>query len=1239
MEIFMRNVPLSMTGETMRIELGPVMEGLSILNYHCEKSPKKRVGYLTVLHKSDGEKFLEVYGQITPFIGESYRQGNQSASLKNLMLMGSSVICAISKRLANDNILRGLCNDTEVRRSEKKPRNKYQSISFDVVSLACGHYMFYGGDLTFIPEQNWIASGTAKLTKRNLVLRFPDMKLRIRIPIQTVQDLIWSSDSQDQSLNITLREAPRLFRRTTRIAESTRAAEGWPRVCAIDAAHANIVAQCLVYRLEVVSDDFLDRVRKLEKLVPATTRHHIGWRGPEDCGLLAFPQELDCFESMLKEYETNDALPFNILFLLQALVWNGYLHPKIVAKLAQRLCSYYETIHGRSRDTSLTEAVSSLLKSIPYPAPHVDPAEFQPEFVLETILAAEKAWIQSGAGLRAQGREPQTSTRIYRVIVTPTSIRLVGRELEVMNRVLRKFPDHQDYFMRVQFSEENGQHFFFNQKIPSDNVYDRFSDVMMEGITIAGRKYAHLGYSHSSLRSHTSWFLAPFTHNGCEQAYETIKEDLGDFSSFRSPARCAARMGQVFSETPYALSISENNIDIDTIDDVRSADGLRVFSDGIGTYSLEVGHLLAKIVPRRKSPEQITCYQIRYAGYKGMIALDTRQQGRKICFRPSMRKFVATMDSLEICDMGSKPISLVLNRHLIKIMEDIGVRDRWFTTLQEKALGRLRRITLTKDNVATFLKFTKIGEPFKFHSFLRSTNYMDYRKDSFLRRVVEAVILRELRLIKYKARIPVQHGVTLFGVMDETGYLAEGEVYVTYNVKMHRHHKPPPGEQTLLVSRSPALHPGDVQRARNRIPPEGHALRDSHRNCIVFSQQGHRDLPSQLGGGDLDGDLYNIIWDQQALVCGNGRPLSIHPPADYHRTRPQDIGRPVIRDDMVKFFIDFLKTDHVGTIATRHVITADNSPMGTRDFACLKLARLHSTAVDYSKTGLTVDMKTAPKATPYRPHFLSTGNTGHLVHQSEVNFHEESDDDDELGDEAAVKHKYYRSRKILGHLYHSVDENSIWGRDIKSLDGKEEHESRSGGGGASESPAAVRVAVAANEFWESTRYYFTTRCEAFGIVAWADRSNEAQRIRYCYEEAVLGLMDDFSEHSKKPLSELEVFVGFIINKNGVATQRQRNQSIKLKDEFERVATSIVQQIRSNAKHDDTFGTKPDRSAVLELCLACLHVGCMGTGAGLNRLYGTDDHRLESFKVVAASLLVEELARFEKENRRNSSQSK
>lgn len=208
--------------------------------------------------------------------------------------------------------------------------------------------------------------------------------------------------------------------------------------------------------------------------------------------------------------------------------------------------------------------------------------------------------------------------------------------------------------------------------------------------------------------------------------------------------------------------------------------------------------------------------------------------------------------NLEICDVANKPIPLVLNRQMIKILEDMIVPESWFFEAQDRELKRLRKITTLTNNTVTFLKRQKIAEQIGFHQFIRRLHVLsfDYKRDPFLCSVVEAVVLREVRLLKHKSRIPVEQGVTLFGVMDEFGYLGDEEVFITFE---GQHGAPYPNlhNRLVIVTRSPALHPGDIQVRTAIVPPRDHPLR-SLSNCIVFSQKGDRDLPSQLSGGDLE---------------------------------------------------------------------------------------------------------------------------------------------------------------------------------------------------------------------------------------------------------------------------------------------------------------------------------------------------------------------------------------------------
>lgn len=252
---------------------------------------------------------------------------------------------------------------------------------------------------------------------------------------------------------------------------------------------------------------------------------------------------------------------------------------------------------------------------------------------------------------------------VHKINVTPTGITLHGPDPEAKNRILRRFPTDTEYFIRVQFSDEDGSDLQFNSRVSNEDIYHRFQQVMNNGIAICGRVYGFLGYSHSSLRSHSAWFMAPFWRNDRLESYFTVIPQLGKFEDIYSPARCAARIGQAFSETPFAISLRSHAVQHNKIPDIATKDGNHVFSDGVGTISRAALEAIRNSIPRTKGAA--TCFQIRWGGAKGMLALDERLEGATMNVRDSMVKFQSDdTENLEICDAANKPIPLVLNRQV-----------------------------------------------------------------------------------------------------------------------------------------------------------------------------------------------------------------------------------------------------------------------------------------------------------------------------------------------------------------------------------------------------------------------------------------------------------------------------------------------------------------------------------------------------------------------------------------------
>ncbi|PYH92297.1 rna-dependent rna polymerase [Aspergillus ellipticus CBS 707.79] len=1205
MEVFLHNLPAPLADEGLKKQLEPHLKKLGIVDFLCEKPKKKNFGNITFLHREDGQRFLQHHGE--EVIPSTMTARGRPRLKSKLQLMGTDVFCKPSKNAPHEFALRSLRHNAEQRGRDRLQKYEDEKhVSVRILSFACGYSEFTDQKMWFMPEVNWLDKGVMRFKKRSIIVKL-DTNYTIRIPISTVVELVWSRNGD---MLLTLSTVPYFFSRddtdtitsqflglTIKVAKNATMVPSQSRKCSLGEEHAETVGQCLVYKFMTSPIDLLAAIQDLKEWEIPIVHHDIGWLPVGDASKLS--SQMKNLMEELATYTRKRSLPFGILYQLQALAYNAYLPPYTVRGLARKLC---QLMKAEGKCITVL-AMKKMFDMIDWPSPHGNPADFEVDSLMELLKENEKEirqdLLQTGHILGPT----RNLAQIHKVMVTPTRVSLHGPELEPKNRILRRFPNHHDYFIRVQFCDESGQDLHFNSHVSHNDVFARFKSVLTQGIQIAGRRYSFLGWSHSSLRSHAVWFSAPFVDdNGEFQTHFSIIKALGDFSKIQSPARCAARIGQAFTETPFSINLTSSSIDVEEIPDVTSKDGMRVFSDGVGTLSWDVAAFIWDNIPREKGYP--TCFQVRMGGAKGMLAVDSRLEGTQILIRPSMVKFQGDMNDLEICDMAAKPIRLVLNRQMIKIMEDMGVSENWFFDLQTTALKELRLITSNAHNTEAFIKRQMICESIGLFRLFRYCYLLplDFKKEPFLRSLVEAVVLKELRLLKHKARIPVRQGITLFGIMDETGFLETGQVYITYN-PMHGRHALPPEAGKVLVTRSPALHGGDIQFAENVIPPDDHPLAELQ-NCIVFSSKGDRDLPSQLSGGDLDGDIFNIIWDPEA------HPLRTFDPADYPRVTPVDIGRPVERNDMAEFFVDFMRTDHLGVIAIKHMILADQEDDGISHPDCQKLAQLHSTAVDFSKTGIPVQLNEIPRSNNFRPDFLAPGPQAYIHNKSEIlldqyivqSAYDEDDDVEPI-------RKYYRSEKILGKLYRAIDERKIWFDDVHS-----------------------KVKPDEDGFWNEFLWSSLERCEKFAPMSWERCLDEGRRIRLAYEEAIFSTRNEYSTHPVDPISELEVVIGSIMSNTGVQTRRQRDQSTKLADEFDRIATWIMGQLRKKGAGVSSETGQPVSFDSLELCFASIHVGGE-TNQDSTRRRRIEYGELKSFRIIAACALLFELDLLEKRRKR------
>ncbi|TFK57359.1 RdRP-domain-containing protein [Heliocybe sulcata] len=586
------------------------------------------------------------------------------------------------------------------------------------------------------------------------------------------------------------------------------------------------------------------------------------------------------------------------------------------------------------------------------------------ETVEECFQRSLKEFLEQERSGRPKAPISNDTFQCLHIKVTPTTMYLEGPFPEVSNRVMRWYPRHHDYFVRVTFVEESLLQFRWDREVDGrEFVTRRVGGLLKGGLPVAARLMKFLAYSQSALKEHAVWFMLPFS----DVTPEAIVRRIGTFDAelMRCPSRYGARISQAFTATDGSITVEAEEIILNYPDIIRHG---HCFTDGIGTMSRELcKEIWDELVRRRRRARRgrrnaddcPRAYQIRLMGSKGMIMVDSRLSGRVVCLTPSMIKFQAPESrEIEIARAFDRPTKYVLNRPLIMILEDLGVPYETFERLQDEAVEEAHSSKDSLARAARLLESHGLGGAFRLTSVMLSLEKLDLPPpdDTFYDKLMEFAVNHVLRELKYHARIPVNDpgSWTLVGVADIHGFLQEDEVFACVRV---------PGQQKqylkgrVLISRSPCIHPGDA-RVVTAIgsPPSGSPFAtEPLPNTVVFSTKGSRPLPSCLGGGDLDGDIYNVTTREDL------RPLKQTPPGSYDAAPKKLLDRPSTLDDVADFVAEYINSDVVGIIAINWLIIADQSKDGIFDSDCMLLAQLHSDAVDYPKSGQPVPLKKIPK--------------------------------------------------------------------------------------------------------------------------------------------------------------------------------------------------------------------------------------------------------------------------------------
>ena len=182
---------------------------------------------------------------------------------------------------------------------------------------------------------------------------------------------------------------------------------------------------------------------------------------------------------------TYATMPFDARFQLQKFAQNGYLPPDKVIELLP----YVVKCLTKSDVTIVVPALRYLGSRLPFAGPDTDASETEPQ-ALESMLQQSIETVSASdpyASVLADQHEH--IMLVHKALVTPAGIYLEGPEPEVGNRVLRKYSAFQNYFLSVTFADEDGEKLRFDRQTSSEEIYDRYREVLEHVINIAGRGY------------------------------------------------------------------------------------------------------------------------------------------------------------------------------------------------------------------------------------------------------------------------------------------------------------------------------------------------------------------------------------------------------------------------------------------------------------------------------------------------------------------------------------------------------------------------------------------------------------------------------------------------------------------------------------------------------------------------------------------------------------------------------
>jgi RNA-dependent RNA polymerase len=551
-------------------------------------------------------------------------------------------------------------------------------------------------------------------------------------------------------------------------------------------------------------------------------------------------------------------VPYEILFKINHLVQNG-------------------TLSGPTVDHSFFYHVSPKFE----PIDHIKRALLKMSYLKSTCLNPTNWLSVQYSRIRKSRHASQRSSNIslddglvyvHRVQVTPAKVYFYGPEINVSNRVVRHFYADIDNFLRISFVDEDCEKLRsvdLSPRSTSGNdarrtaLYNRVLSVLSNGINIGDKHFEFLAFSSSQLRDNSAWMFA--SRQGLTAS--DIRKWMGDFRDIRNVAKYAARLGQSFSSSTETLKVPK--YEVEQIPDITNGTEY-IFSDGVGKISANFAKEVAKKCKLKRFAPSV--FQIRYGGYKGVVAVDPRSNC-KLSLRKSMSKFQSENITLDVLAY-SKYQPCFLNRQLITLLSTLGVGDSVFELKQKEVVRQLNRMVTEPQAAREAVELMPMGEVTNVVKELLSCGYQPDH-EPYLSMLLQTFRASKLLELKTKSRIFIPEGRAMMGCLDETRTLKYGQVFIQASYCADDHRKFVVTGK-VVVAKNPCLHPGDIRVLQAVDIPALYHLFD----CVVFPQQGPRQVFNNIYCHMFSSKFQQALFLEHVISwfdMSNGNPLSILP--------------------------------------------------------------------------------------------------------------------------------------------------------------------------------------------------------------------------------------------------------------------------------------------------------------------------------------------------------------------------